>query len=140
MLSGPFFGLAFVFSINSLILSGFPMTSFHLLQASLSAFSLLYTTLVCAVVQKCHEMSFIYNYSHFQYSFWNQSVLFAQLENVNYGTTNASCMNQVTLRSNWPRVTLFDLAQKQCSGITKGCLHYLTLELKGRFLVSNISK
>ena len=38
---------------------------------------------VCEVVQKYHEMFFIYNYSHFQYSFCNQPVLFAQLENVN---------------------------------------------------------
>ena len=64
MLPGPSFRSVFVFSINSLILSGFPLTSFHLAEASLSAFSWLYT-LVCAVVQKYHEMSFIYNYSHF---------------------------------------------------------------------------
>ena len=64
MLSGPFFRLAFVFSINSLILSGFPLTSFHLAEASLSAFSWLYS-LVCTIVQKYREMSFIYNYSHF---------------------------------------------------------------------------
>ena len=64
MLSGPSFRSAFVFSINSLILSGFPLTSFHLAEASLSVFSWLYT-LVCAVVQKYHEMSFIYDYSYF---------------------------------------------------------------------------
>ena len=64
MLSGPPFRSAFVFSINSLILSGFCLTSFYLAEASLSAFTRLYT-LVCPVVQKCHEMSFIYNYSHF---------------------------------------------------------------------------
>ena len=57
MLSGPSFRSAFVFSINSLILSGFPLTSFHLAEASLSAFSWLYT-FVRAVVQKYHEMSF----------------------------------------------------------------------------------
>ena len=56
ILSGPSFRLAFVFSINSLILSGFPLASFHLAEASLFAFS---------VVQKYHEMTFIYNYSHF---------------------------------------------------------------------------
>ena len=65
MLSGPSFRFsAFIFSINSLILSGFPMTSLHLAEASLTAFSWLYT-LACAVVQKYHEMSFTYNYSHF---------------------------------------------------------------------------
>ena len=55
----PSFRSAFVFSINSLILSGFPLTSFRLAKPSLSAFSWLYT-LEWAVI-----MSFIYNYSHF---------------------------------------------------------------------------
>ena len=55
MLPGPFFTLAFVFSIISLILSGFPLTSFHSAEASLSAISWL-CTLVCAVVQKYHEI------------------------------------------------------------------------------------
>ena len=57
-------------------------TSFHLAEASPSTFSSLYT-LVCAVVLKYHKMYFIYNYSHFWYSFCNQPVLLAQLENVN---------------------------------------------------------
>ena len=64
MLSGPSFRSAFVFSINSLILSGFPLTFFDLAEASLSAFTWLYT-LVCAAVENYYEMSFIYNYSHF---------------------------------------------------------------------------
>ena len=64
MLSSPSLRSALVFSINSLILSGFPLTSFHLAEDSLPAFSWLHT-LVCAVVQKYHEMPFIYNYSHF---------------------------------------------------------------------------
>ena len=63
MLSRPSIRSAFVSSINSLILSGFPLTSFHLSEASLSAFLWCYS-LVCAVAQKYHEMSFIYNYSH----------------------------------------------------------------------------
>ena len=61
MLSGPSFGSDILFNINSLILFGFPLTSFQLAEASLSAFSWLYT-LVCVVVQKYHEMFFIYNY------------------------------------------------------------------------------
>ena len=48
MLPGLSFRLAFVFSINSLILPGF--TFFYLAEASLSAFLWLYT--VCAVAQK----------------------------------------------------------------------------------------
>ena len=51
MLSGPSFRSAFVFSINSLILSGFHLTFFQLAEASLSAFSWLYTH-VCAVAEK----------------------------------------------------------------------------------------
>ena len=61
MLSCPSFRLGLVFSINSLTWSGFPLTSFHLAEATLSCFSWLYA-LVCAVVQKHHKMSFIYNY------------------------------------------------------------------------------
>ena len=80
MLPGPSFRSVFVFSINSLMV--FLLTSIHLAEASLRAFSWLYT-LVCAVVQKYQEMFFIYNYSDFQHSFCNQPVLFAQLENVN---------------------------------------------------------
>ena len=76
------FRSVFVFSTNSLILFGLPLTSFHLAEVSLSAFWWLYT-LVYAVVQKYQEMSFIYNYLHFQYSFYNHPVLFAQLKNVN---------------------------------------------------------
>ena len=49
MLPGPSFRSVFVFSINSLILSGFPWTSIHLAEASLSAFLWLYI-LVYAVV------------------------------------------------------------------------------------------
>ena len=44
------FRSAFAFSINSLILSGFPLTSYHLAEPSLSAFSWLYA-LVCAVLR-----------------------------------------------------------------------------------------
>ena len=64
MVSGLSFRSALIFSVNSLILSGFPLTSFHLAETSLSAFSWLYT-LVCAVVQKYHKMPFINNCSHF---------------------------------------------------------------------------
>ena len=61
ILSGPSFRSSFVFSINSLLLPGFPLTSFNLAEATLSVFLWLYT-LVCVVVQKYQQMSFIYNY------------------------------------------------------------------------------
>ena len=54
MLSGPSFRLAFVFCINSLILSDFSLTSFHLGEALLPSFSWRYT-LVRVVVQKYHK-------------------------------------------------------------------------------------
>ena len=60
-----FLRLAFTFSINSLILSGFPLIYFHLDEASLSTYSWLYT-LLTVVVQKYHKMYFIHIYSaHF---------------------------------------------------------------------------
>ena len=71
---------AFVFSINSLILSSFHLTFLHLAEVSLSAFSWLYT-LMCEVAQKYHEMYFTCN--HFYYSFCHQLALFAQREKVN---------------------------------------------------------
>ena len=61
MLSGPSFRWAFVLSISSLILSGFPLTSFHLTEASLSTFLWLYVLVWAAVKKKYHEMSFICN-------------------------------------------------------------------------------
>ena len=64
------FRSAYIFSINSLILFGLTLTSFHWADVSPSAFWWLYT-LACAVVQNYQEMSFMYNYSHFWYSFWN---------------------------------------------------------------------
>ena len=142
MLSGPYFSSAFTFSINSLILSGFPLTSFHLAEASLSAFSWLYT-LVCVVVQKYHEMYFIYNYSHFYYSFCNQFFLFAQLENVNKlwnnnRTVNVNERNRNKNKTKLRNIQIDDLAHKQCNGIINGRLHCLTSNSKGRFLVNNI--
>ena len=74
--------------------------------------------LVCAVVQKNRKVFFIYNYSSFYYSFCNQSVLFAQLENVN------------KLRKNR---TVHASEQNQ-----KGWLNCLRSESKGRFFVNNI--
>ena len=82
MLSCPSFRSAFVFIAKSLVLSGFPLTTIYLAEASRPCFSLVYA-FVCAFVEKYHEMPFIYNYSHFKYSFCNQAILFAQLENVN---------------------------------------------------------
>ena len=56
-LLGPSFRLAFVFSINSFILSGFPLTSFHLAEASLSAFFVALYSFACSYP--------FFNYSHF---------------------------------------------------------------------------
>ena len=64
------FRSAYIFSINSLILFGLTLTSFHWADVSPSAFWWLYT-LACAVVQNYQEMLFMYNYSYFWYSFWN---------------------------------------------------------------------
>ena len=127
--------LVFVFNTNSLILSGSPLTSFHLAEASLSVFSWLYT-LVCPVVQKYHDMLFIYNYSFFTFL-----VLVLQSTNICTTWKRKQTMEQQPHRacertkSNWPRVVLFNLAHKQCSnGTIKGWLHSLTSDSKGNFL------
>ena len=55
-------------------------------------------------------------------------------------TKSEQKQNQVMSHSNWPRALLFDLDHKQCNGVIKWCLHCLTSESKGRFLVNNILK
>ena len=62
ILSFPFFRSAFFFSINSLILSGFPLTFSHLAEASLSAFSCLGGRIFC-----CSRGNCIF---FFQFPFW----------------------------------------------------------------------
>ena len=65
---------------------------FHLGEAWLSSVSWL-DTLVCEVIQKYHEMSFIYNYLHFKYSFCSQPLSFSQLENVSKLLNNNHTVN-----------------------------------------------
>ena len=58
MLSGPSFRSAFVFIVNSLILSSFPLTSFHLFEASLICFSVILCSCVCScpkISQTCER-------------------------------------------------------------------------------------
>ena len=120
------------FSVSThLILSGFPLTSFYLAEASQSAFSWLYT-IMCAVVQKYHEMSFIYNYSHFWYLFCNQPVLNKVWNNnhtvhMNERNRNKIKPSHVTFKLNTRSIVRF-------RAIIKGWLHCLTSESKIRFL------
>ena len=84
ILSGPSFRSAFVFSINPLILSGFPLTSFHLAEA----FSWLYT-LECAIVQKYHAKCILFIIIHiFNLCMW---------------TNELKTKKQVTSHPSWPR-------------------------------------
>ena len=80
MLPDPSFRSAFVFSINSLILSGFPLTSFHLAEVSLSDFSWLYILVVqlSINIMKCLLFIIIHIFST-----TISTCLLAQLENVN---------------------------------------------------------
>ena len=119
MLSGTSFKSAFVFSFNSLILSGFPLTSFHLVEASPSAFSWLYTLVCVAVSTKCLLFIIIHIFSiHFAI---NLFYLHSLKTYTNYGTTAAPCMwtNEIKTKIKTksyhvrPRVLLFDLAHKQ---------------------------
>ena len=134
MLSGCSFWLAFVFSINSLILSGFPLTSFHL--ANKASYLLLhgFILLLCSC-PKMSKMSFIHNYSHFRYSFCNQCFIWttSKCEQTMEQQAHHACeqtkskwkQNQVTSHSNWSHVLLFNFAQKQHNSITKGWVHCL---------------
>ena len=139
MLSGPSFMSAFAFNINSLILSGFPLACFYLAEAYLLflSFALLFVQLP--------------KLSHFQYSFCNQPVLFAQLENVNKFWDN-NCTVCVNKRNQNKCKTKSRNIQIDhgffCSIylsnsamvvlLIKGWLNCLTSESKGRFLVNNI--
>ena len=148
MLSGPSFRSAFAYNINSVILSGFPLTSFHLVEALLSAFLWLYT-LVCAVVQKYHKMYFylhlftflvlISQSTCFISTTWKRTQTMEQQPPCACEQTKSKQkQNQVTLHSNWTRALLFDLSPKQCNGILKGWFHCRTPEWKRQFLVNNI--
>ena len=136
---------AFVFSNNSLILFGFPLTSFPLAEASLSAFLWLYN-LLCAVVHKYQEISCIYNYSHPQYSFWNHPVLFTQLERLNKLWNNNHTMhvskgnqNKKKTKSRHIQIyhAFFCLIQptNKTMILLKDCFT-VKLESRGRFLVN----
>ena len=107
LLSGPFFRLAFVFSINSLTMSGFPLTFFDLAEASLSAFSWLYT-LGCAVVQKYHEI-LLFIIIHIFSTYFAISLFYLHnlKTQMNYGTTTALCMwmNEIKTKTKPSHVT-----------------------------------
>ena len=143
MSSCPSLRSAFIFRINPLILFGLALTSFHFAEASLSAFWWLYT-LVCAVVQKYQEMFFIYNYSHFQYSFCNQPILLSQLENINKLWNNNRTMHVKERFKNKNKtkschIQIDDLAHRTCNGFIKRWRQCLTSGSKGRFLINNRS-
>ena len=139
MLSGPSFRSAFAFNINLLIFSGFPLACFYLAEAYLLFLSF---TLLFVQLPKL---------SHFQYSFCNQPVLFAQLEKVNKFWDN-NCTVYVNKRSQnkcKPSHVTFKLTtgsvlrficqtMQWLAYLIKGWLNYLTSESKGRFLVNNI--
>ena len=129
MLSGPSFRPAFVFSINSLILSSFPLTFFHLAEVSLSAFSRLYT-LVCAVVQNYLQififLIFIFRPFFYFHNLKNVNKLWNNNRTVHVNEPNQTKKkSQVTSHSKWPSVILFDLAYKQGNGIIQGWLYGL---------------
>ena len=93
------------------------------------SFSWSFTIRISVVLYFCVQLS--KNYSHFYYSFCNQPVLFAQLENVSKLWNNKSTVYVSERNQNKCRVTL-------CNGIIKGWLYCLTSESKERFFVNNI--
>ena len=109
MLPGPSFRSTFVFSINSLILSGFPLSSFHLSEASISAYWWLYT-LAWAVLQKyrakCLLLIVICIFStHFAIKLFHLHY-FKRWRN--YGATTAACIwtNEIRTKTKLSYVTI----------------------------------
>ena len=145
MLSGRSFRSTFVFSISSLILSGFPLTSFNLTEASPSAFSWFYT-LVCVQVSKNIKKCLLFIITHIFSTHFAINLFFAQVEIVNklWNNNRTMHMNKIK-RKTKPSHATFELTKgsivrfshKQCNGIIKGWLHCLTSESKERFLVNN---
>ena len=78
-------------------------------------------TLVCAAVQRYHEMSFLYTFLVlilqsvcFIYKIWKRKqTMEQQPHRACEQTTSKQKQNQVTSHSNWPRILLLDLAHKQ---------------------------
>ena len=60
-----------------------------------------------------------------------------QDKNKNKTVTIKLITHSIVRFNDWSCVLLFDLDHKQCSGIIKGWLQYLTSESKRRFLVNN---
>ena len=148
MLSGLSFSSAFVFSINSLIFFGFPLTSCHLAEASivprailkkiknlffcvgvkveLKPHYLLFRGFISLCVQlsknitKCFLFIIIHFFStHFAINLFYLSKLWNSNFTLHVNERNQN-KNKVTSHSDWPRVLLFHLAHKQCNGIIKG--------------------
>ena len=77
-----FFQVDFCFQQNSFTLSGFPLSSFYLAEASLSSL-LCHYALVCAFVQKYHEIQI-----------FSTPFAISLLQSTNYGTRIAPCMGK----------------------------------------------
>ena len=108
MLSGPPFRLAFVFKINSLILSSFPFTSFHLVKTSRSAFSWLYAILCVKLSKNITKWLLFVIIQVFRAHFAIN--LFHLRRN--------EIKNKKNTKSRHIQIDhLFNLAYKQCSGI-----------------------
>ena len=148
MLSGRSFRSTFVFSINSL------MAFFRPFLIQLKPHYLLFLGLMLSCVQlpknitKCLLFTFIY-YSDFWYSFCNQPVLFAQLENVSKLRNNhrTEHLNEQNQNKNKTKSCHIQLDHAFCCSVQplnngivsfKEWLHWLMSQSKGRFLVNNI--
>ena len=129
------------FRFHSLILSGFPLTSFHplwflFIKPHYLPFLGLYSCM-CSCPKILQNVFYLQLFIFLVLTL-NQTVFFAQVHRACERPKSKRKQNQVTSHSNCPRVLLFDLAHKQWSGIIKGWLHCLTSESKVRFLVNII--
>ena len=121
MLSGPSFRSAFVFSINPLILSDFPLTSFHLAEASLLYLLLRGFILLRVQLSKNIKKSLLFIIIHilvlllkstcFICTTWKRKQTTDQQQHHVYEQTKSKQkQNQIMSHSNWPRVVDTDNA------------------------------
>ena len=137
MLSGFSFRSAFIFSINSLILFGFPLTSFYFTETSLFADLVTFTEEILngKLHLLCSVSTFLQSIC-FNCTTWKRKQTTKQQPHrACERTKSKQKQNQAMSHSNSPRVLLFNLAHKQYNSVIKRQLHCLTSESKGTFLL-----
>ena len=136
MLSGPSFRPNFVFCINSLILSSYPLRHYFICffrGIILLCVQLSKNIMKCLLFMISHILVLILQSTCSICTTWKRKQTMEQERHRPCEWTKSE--QKITSHSNWPRVLLVDLAHTQCNCIIKGWLQCLKSDSKGRFLV-----